>query len=124
MVDHKPIETLATFWALKLLADEVSQIALRVFDGNGNVFRIRWKMVASLIDLGRQDITETEAGSILTEIRETAESNVRFMEKHTGAAVASEDREAIVEKLQAVIDTITPQIEGREFPDLMDNAYR
>jgi hypothetical protein len=95
-----------------------------MFGGDNNVFRIRWKMVTSLIDLGRQNITETEAGSILTEIRETSESNIRFMEKHAGAEVAPEDREAIVVKLKAVIDTITPQIEGREFPDLMANAYR
>jgi hypothetical protein len=124
MVAHKPIETLVTFSALKTLSDDVSELASRVFDGDDNIFRIRWKMVVSLVELGLKNITETEAGSILTEMRETAESNVRFMERHTGAEVTSEDRDAIVAKLKAIIDTITPQIEGREFPDLMDKAYR
>lgn len=124
MVAHKPIETLVTFSALQSLADEVSELASRAFKRDENVFLIRWKMVVSLIGLGQKNVTETGAGSILTEIRASAESNVRFMERHTGAEVTSEDRDAIVAKLKAIIDTITPQIEGREFPDLMDKAYR
>lgn len=124
MVAHKPIETLATFSALKSLADEASQLASRAFGGDDNIFRIRWKMVVSLVKLGLKNITDIEAGSILTEIRETAESTVRFMEKHTVDEVAPEDRAAIVEKLKEIIGTINPQIEGHEFPDLMETVYR
>jgi hypothetical protein len=37
---------------------------------------------------------------------------------------APEDRAAIVEKLKEIIGTINPQIEGHEFPDLMETVYR